>query len=308
MIIPRPAKAALLLVLLTLAACTAMPSFLQIGIGGQNNTDSDMPAFENRLETDHFVLNWTSRSRHVKDNIADPAIIEETSRYLEIAWNRYADMFGRNPYTPPGKDKVEVVFRDIDCYGVADPPEGPIQFNAAAWVKNPGIRQPTSAHELFHKVQYAYGYKTQWRPKKPYMWFTEGTAAWSEVFVWGRVSRTCKVDTIFRNTKLDLYEADDMAMPFWIYFVGGNGEKPNNGLMVKLLERCEALKDEKKALLEVIQETHGSADQFFAGFAKERKNGFWSEECSVPYRCILGPDGNDMVDKVRSIQKNAKSG
>ncbi len=308
MIISKSAKAALLLILLSLAACTAMPLIVQMGAGGQNNTDSDMPALENWLETEHFVLRWTNHSRHLKDNIADPAIIEETSRYLEIAWNKYVDMFGRKPYTAPGHDKVLVVFRDIDCYGLADPPDGPIQFNSCAWVKKPGIRQPTSAHELFHKIQYAFGYKTQWRPEKPYLWFTEGTAAWSEVFVWGRVSRTCKVDTIFRNTKLDLYEADDMAMPFWIYFVGGNSEKPNNQLMVKLLEKCEALKDVKKALLEVIQETYGPPDKFFAAFAKERKNGFWSDECSVPYSCILGPDGNDMVDKVKSYQKKAGNG
>lgn len=308
MSILKRARAALLLIVITLAACSGMSSALQMAAGGgQNNVDSEMPVFENRLETDHFVLRWTSVSHHTRDNITDPAIVRETSEYLETAWGKYVDLFGRKPYMAPGKDKVEVVFRDIDCYGVADPPDGPIQFNAQAWVKNPGIRQPTSAHELFHKMQYAYGYKTGWTPKKPYLWFTEGTAAWSEVFVWGRVSRTCKVDEIFRDTKLDLYEADDMAMPFWIYFVGGNSEQPNNRLMVKLLEKCEVLKDEKKSLAEVIQETYGSADKFFAAFAKERKNGFWSEPCSVPYRCILGPDGNDVVDKVKNIQKKAKN-
>ncbi len=99
----------------------------------------------------------------------------------------------------PGRDKIEVVFRDIDCYGVADPPDGPIQFNSHAWVNNSGIRKPTSAHELFHKMQYAYGYKTRWKPQKPYQWFTEGTAAWSEVFVWGRVSRNLQGGHTFQR-------------------------------------------------------------------------------------------------------------
>jgi hypothetical protein len=270
----------------------------------QNHTiDDPMPFFENSLETDHFVLKWTNKSRHASDNISDPQIIKDTAGYLETAWEKYTTLFGRKPYTAPGRDKIDVVFRDIDCYGVADPPSGPIQFNAFAWVQNSGIRQPTSAHELFHRMQYAYGYKTKWHPREPYMWFTEGTAAWSEVFVWGRVSRTCKVDTIFRDCKLGLYDAEDMAMPFWIYFVQGNHEHPNHQLMVKLFEKFEQLGDEKQALREVLTEAYGSADGFLKSFAKDRRNGFWSDTCDMPYRCILGPDGKDLVQEVRDMQQ-----
>jgi hypothetical protein len=297
----KPLRAAMLLVLVALSACSAG---FQTGFSGHNHTvDSEMPVFESRLETDHFVLKWTSKSSDPRDNISDPKVVMETAGYLETAWEKYSSLFGRSPYTAPGKNKVEVVFRDIDCYGVADPPEGPIQFNASAWVKNCGIRQPTSAHELFHKLQYAYGYKTKWHPQRPYMWFTEGTAAWSEVFVWGRVSRTCKVDEIFKNTKLDLYDADDMAMPFWIYFVQGNHDHPDNELMVQLLQNCEQLQNEKLALNKVIKENYGPVDKFFAAFARERKNGFWTASCSDPYKCILGPEGNDVVDEVKSLQK-----
>jgi len=139
------------------------------------------------------------------------------------------------------------------------------------------------------------------------MWFTEGTAAWSEVFVWGRVSRTCKVDTIFRDTRLDLYHADDMAMPFWIYCVQGNHQHANNEFMVKLFEKCERLRDEKLALNEVIKETYGSVDDFFKAFAKDRRSGFWTDACDNLYRCILGPDGKDLVEEVKDIQKKHKS-
>ena len=142
-----------------------------------------------------------------------------------------------------------------------------------------GSGKPTSAHELFHKMQYAYGYKTRWKPKEPYLWFTEGTAAWSEVFVWGRVSRTCKVDTLFKNTKLGLYQADDMAMPFWIYCVRGNHPNPNNEFIVKLFEKCEQLRDVRLALNEAIKETYGSVDDFFKSFARDRNNGFWADTC-----------------------------
>ncbi len=297
----------LLLVALSVAACSSYAPAYQFS-ASKHTVDSPFPVFENKYVTDHFILKWTNRSRDSRDNIADQQVIKDTAGYLETAWSKYNEVFGRKPFTPPGKDKIEVVFRDMDCYGVADPPDGPIQFNSYAWVTTPGIRKPTSAHELFHKVQYAYGYKTKWHPQKPYMWFTEGTAAWSEVFVWGRVSRGCKVDEIFKNTRLDLYQADDMAMPFWIYFVQGNQQHPNNELMVKLLERCEQYQDEKRALNEVIKETYGSVDQFYKSFNKDRKNGFWSSTCDAPYSCILGPDGKDMVEEVKGIQKRDSRG
>jgi len=305
MTLTRALRAVFLVLFISLSACST--SF-QGGFGGGNHTvDSAMPVFENRMETDHFVLQWTNKSSDSNDNIGDRSIVEETADYLETAWAKYVSFFGRKPYTPPGIDKVHVVFRDIDCYGVADPPDEPIQFNAAAWVKNRGIRQPTSAHELFHKLQYAYGYKTKWHPQKPYMWFTEGTAAWSEVFVWGRVSRTCKVDEIFKDTKLDLHEADDMAMPFWIYFVGGNQDHSDNKLMVTLFEKCEKLGNERLALDEVILENYGPRDKFFAAFANQRKNNFWGN-CCDPYKCILGPEGNDLVSEVKSLQNKGKKG
>ncbi len=267
--------------------------------------DSPMPSFECRCETKHCVLRWTNSSRHAEDNISDPQIVKDTGTYLETAWAKYTELFGRQPYLAPGLTKMEIVFRDMDCYGVSDPPNGPIQFNSSDWVKNPGIRKPTSAHELFHKMQYAYGYRTKWKPREPYSWFTEGTAVWAEVFVWGMVSRNAKADTIFRDTRMDLYDADYAAMPFWIYCVKGNHPNANNKFMVKLFEKCELNGgDQNRALNETIKETYGgSPGDFLNSFARDRRHGFWSDTCDSPYGCILGPEGKDLVKEVRDLQK-----
>ncbi len=265
------------------------------------------PSFENQLETEHFILKWTNKSSHIADNISDPKIVKETAGYFETAWEKLTGLFGRNPYLPPDGSKIEVIFHDLDCYAYADPPEGPIELNSSVWKRMPSIRQSTSAHELFHKLQYAYGFKTRWVPDKPMLWFTEGTAAWAEVFVWGRVSRSCKIEDMFKDTNVDLYQAEDMALPFWIYLVSGNSGAPNDKIMVKLFEKCEEEKwDVKKALSKVIEDSYGSADDFFKRFAIERRNGFWPEtpSQSCNYTRILGPDGKDLVSEIKKYQRD----
>lgn len=252
-------------------------------------------------------MRWTNTSPHAADNISDPEIVGQTAVYLEAAWDKLTGLFGRTPYLPPGSSKIGVIFHDLDCYAYADPPDGPIEFNSSVWMRVPSIRQSTSAHELFHKLQYAYGYKTLWGPpEKPILWFTEGTAAWAEVFVWGRVTRNCKIEDMFKDTSIDLFDAEDVALPFWIYFVSGNSGAPNDRLMVELFEKYEQEKgDMKKALFDVIQDAYGSADLFFHRFALARRNGFWREPVSrsCNYTHILGPDGTDLVAEIRQYQR-----
>ncbi len=264
--------------------------------------------YENQIETDHFILKWTGRSPHSANNITDPAIVTETAGLFEAAWNKLTGLFGREPYTSPGTRKITIVFKDLECYAFADPPEGPIELNASVWMSNPSIRPTTCAHELFHKLQYAYGYKTRWAPRPPVQWFTEGTAAWAEVFVCGRVTRSCKMEDMFKDTKLDLYEAEDMALPFWIYFVSGNRNTPRDELMVRFFEKYEATGNAKKALYEVIRDSYGSVGAFFSRFAAERRYGFWREPAPglCPYTHILGPDEKDLVAEIKEYQHKGK--
>ncbi len=292
-----------------LYACSSLLCANAVGetsaVGSQCSVEADRPVFEHRIETEHFILRWTNASSHAADNISDPEIVRETAGYFEAAWDKLTGLFGRIPYLPPGGSKIGVIFHDLDCYAYADPPEGPIELNSSVWMRMPAIRQSTSAHELFHKLQYAYGFKTRWVPQKPMLWFTEGTAAWAEVFVWGRVSRSCKIEDMFRDTSIDLYQAEDMALPFWIYLVSGNSGAPIDQLMVKLFEKCEEYNgDVNKALFDVIRDAYGSVDSFFLRFALERRDGFWREPFSQScnYTRILGPDGKDLVTEIEQYQ------
>jgi hypothetical protein len=272
-------------------------------------TYSQLPSFENRLETEHFILKWTNVSPHSEDNICDPEIVKETAGYFEASWDKLTGLFGRTPYVAPESGKIEVIFHNLDCYAYADPPEGPIELNASVWARVPSIRQSTCAHELFHKLQYAYGFKTRWAPDGSILWFTEGTASWAEVFVCGRVTRNCKMEDMFKDTSINLYEADDMALPFWIYFVSGNRGTPKDRLMVRFFEEYEKSGNVNQALCDVIRDAYGSVDSFFLRFAMERRNAFWRDAApgSCPYSSITGPDGKDLVAEIREYQNRNES-
>jgi hypothetical protein len=261
--------------------------------------DADLPAFDQSLETDHFVLRWTNSAAHAADNLADAAIVDETAGYLETAWAQYNSVFGRAPYPPAGGTKIDVNFWDIGGYGVASPPDGPISFDAENWQSQPGIRQPTSAHELFHKLQYAFGYRTLWAPVAPYQWFSEGSASWAEVYVWQRVSGAYKMTDLFTTPDLDLYNASYRALPFWMFFDTRQRDAVDDIPLVGYLQRYELTGQEETALGEAIDadwpanNVYGQLDTFFALFSRERRIGAWRQTPTggQPYATILGPDG-----------------
>ncbi len=261
--------------------------------------DADLPAFDQMLETDHFILRWTNSWSHAEDNLADPAIVTETANYLEAAWAQYNTVFGRAPYPPAGATKIEANFWDISGYGVASPPDGPISLDAPNWQSQPGIRQPTSVHELFHKLQYAFGYRTVWTPVAPYKWFSEGSASWAEVYICQRVSSSYKITDLFTTPDLNLYDASYSALPFWLFFDTRQRDTPTDIPLVGYLQRYEMTGQEETALGEVIDadwptnNVYGQLDTFFALFSRERRIGAWRQTPTggQPYSSILGPDG-----------------
>jgi hypothetical protein len=272
------------------------------------DVDADTPGFENSLETDHFVLRWTNSSDNAADNIADSSIVTETGDYLETAWDLLSSTFGRDPYVPSGETKIEVLFQDIGGYGVSSPPDGPIQFDAPNWINQPGIRRPTSAHELFHKLQYAFGYRTTWNPTSPYKWFSEGSASWAEVFVWQRVSGSYKVLDLFSSPDLNLYDASYRALPFWVFFQARQQDSPTDNPMVSFLQKYEVNGDEQLALEQAINDewapnnVHRELAHFFALFSRERAIGAWQTGPSgALYRDILAPDGVAVAPALTTI-------
>jgi hypothetical protein len=283
--------------------------------------DDATPEFENNHETDHFILRWTNSSTHTKDNIEDSSIVEETGEFLETAWNLYKTSFGRTPYLPNDATKMEVIFQNIPGIGVASPPDGPIQFDSEIWVSDPGMRQPVSAHELFHKLQYTFGFRTKHTPSGDYKWFSEGTASWAEVFVWQRVSGSYKILDLFANPDYNLYWVSYRALPYWIFFEARQKGSVNDNALRDFLHKYDALDTstaypERVAYSEVIDEhwaqnnVYGQADNFFAFFSRCRLLGDWRNKPTGEqlYPTIYGPDGTIIEPTLAVIEVNLGSG
>lgn len=265
---------------------------------------ADTPEFENQIETDHFILKWTNASKDVENNIADSSLVSEAGDLLETAWARYNTAFGKAPYVPAGGTKIEVVFQDIWALGLASPPDGPIQLDAPNWISQPGIRQSATAHELFHKLQYAFGFRTVWTPtEEQYQWFSEGTAAWAEVYTWQRVAGATVITDLFDLPDMDLYSLAYSTLPFWIFFDTRQRDTPEDLPMVGYLQKYEASGDERASLAQAIDEdwptnnVYGQLDHFFALFSRERYLGTWRQTPvgAQPYAHILGPDGVEIT-------------
>jgi hypothetical protein len=260
--------------------------------------DADMPTFNHNTETDHFILRWTDASTTVSDNITDASIITETGDFLEEAWSRYNTSFGRAPRIPSGSTKIEVLFYDIGAANGQTTPDGPLELNSSKWVSTPGMRRPVSAHELFHKLEYAFGFRTSWAPASPYQWFSEGLSSWAEVYVWQRVSRASKITDMFTNPDLNLYDASYSALPFWIFFEARQKSDAADNPILHFLNTSEPTGNITGALEQVIDEewppnnVYGQLDTFFALFARDRRLGHWKiGPTGGLYPSILAPDG-----------------
>lgn len=284
--------------------------------------DDATPKFENNHVTDHFILRWTNSSSHTEDNIEDSSIVKETGEFLERAWNLYETSFNRTPYLPNDATKMEVIFQDINYgIGVASPPDGPIQFNSEIWVSYPGVRRPVSAHELFHKLQYTFGFRTKHTPSENYTWFSEGTASWAEVFVWQTVSSSYKILDLFAKPDDNLYLVSYRALPYWIFFEARQKDSVNDNALRDFLHKYDALdtsteNPERVAYSEVIDQhwaqnnVYGQVDNFFAFFSRCRLLGDWRNKPTGEqlYPTICGPDGNSIEPTLAVIEVNLGSG
>lgn len=261
----------------------------------------------------HFTLRWTETDPIPANNLNPanaPALIAEAGTLLEQAWQALSSTFGRAPYRPSGANKIQIDFQDLpdDLQGQADPPDGPIMFDAERWQASPPLRAPLAAHELFHKLQHAFGYRVTW-PQSNIAWFSEGTARWAEVFVYQRLTAATWLTGWLADPTLDLLAISSFALPFWLFF-DARLRSANHNALLDLLNWCEAEQEVRQGLDKTLELSNQTLSEFFMLFAAES---FLGESRRMPdgqvlYPQILGLDGQPIESRPKTKTVTLKSG
>ncbi len=138
------------------------------------------PALEMSKTIGHFRFRWTEESPDSRDNTTE-ANIDATGVILNDCWDRYVADF-RQPQASliGGVRRIDVdVYYNGGLHGSTSSHSNRIFLNARTVVNDPCRRQTTSAHELFHRVEYTYGYVTGTPDQK---WWVEALGSWSQEY------------------------------------------------------------------------------------------------------------------------------
>ncbi len=152
------------------------------------DADASMPAFNKTYTTGHFKFYYTDNNPNAKHN-ATLANIQATATILNAAWNDYTANFRKPKHyikitsvLPPKWDEmIDVKCYDLgdSLYGVTNSHWNHIELNTNKVINNASRRKTTPVHELFHRVEYSYGYVTGTANMK---WAVEATASWSQKY------------------------------------------------------------------------------------------------------------------------------
>jgi hypothetical protein len=266
-----------------------------------HDLDGETPAFEGFKETDHFTFRWTTRSTEPLHNLADVGTVDRAAATLERAYTFFEAEFGRPPYKIAPTAKIDVVFRHVpEGAARADPPDGPILFNATAWTADPDAVEPTAAHELFHKLQYAFGYRSRHLPSSADAWFFEGTAGLAEIFLCDRVSIAAKISRTFESPKQALRSLGYSTLPFWLF--GCNACTPPASAARAMFEAYEGSGRPRDTLDAFVDFVSGRSTlpsdtyEFFLEFSEARlKKSLWRtpliDSRGAPIALDVAPDG-----------------
>lgn len=272
---------------------------LDVRAGDLDSFESSLLELEQRTESQHFELFWNSAG----PNGLDEATIHETADDLETAWERMRKHYTRPPHMPPGHDRIQVLFHSgVFGNGTAYPPNAPIQLNSTVWKQSPGVRRCVAAHELFHKLQIAYGYFNTWTASPRENWFLEGMASWFELFHSGSVSDPNKVSRLFSKPDKELERSGYNAAPFWA-FVDTATRASSRFFSAGLLESAHEVRDFPTALAGECRSRWPGDDPLlgaFAAFSQARIQGDWRGEPEQfpEYQQIVDTNGDVITSEL----------
>jgi hypothetical protein len=111
----------------------------------------------------------------------------------------------------------------------------PIFFNQAIWRNGSDVfRRSLAAHEMFHRLQYAFGLYTSRPPGAQSAWFVEGGASWAESVYNHAVTSDQKILASLSHPQISLLESSYYACLPWL------GTSRTYSEMKSMLQRFDA--------------------------------------------------------------------
>lgn len=139
--------------------------------------DAAMPPLPEKWADGHFIVYYTKNDADANHNIT-LAQAKTVAANLNSYWDNYVKNF-KKPKNVDNKIEVRIYDLGDGLYGYTGSGHNCIYLNSKQVVKNACNRRTTPAHELFHRVQYSYGYVSGTAGVK---WMTEGTASYIQKF------------------------------------------------------------------------------------------------------------------------------
>ena len=235
---------------------------------------SSKPTFEKEKTVGHFRFKWTENSTKPLNNVSE-ADIDATALILNESWDRYTIDFRQ-----PKADKVDGhSIIDVEVYymdganGKTTSFSNVIFLNSRFVVSDDCRRKTTSAHELFHRVEYSYGYVTGTAAQT---WWVEALGSWSQDYSYNAVNDyVTRVNPGLAKPHSRLLRRSYDACHYWKYFAEQLKKRSSEVMteqqvIKEFLEAYENNGLDAKAASESVTRNRISMnfDQFFQDWAK----------------------------------------
>lgn len=186
--------------------------------------------------------------------------IAEAGRVLEEEWCWYHDrIFPGLPdeHLCRWAKKTCVLIGRLGRIRAYTTPTGPLNFNSDYWGLSPEFRRSLIIHELFHRVQYIFGYRVRYEPQLPYAWFSEGTAVWMEYLRSAQTTTFAKEKAAYEFPQLSLLNNSYYAGPTWMQWLAFADGPDRENLMVVVRDMLLSYERQGNPL-RALQEAAGS--------------------------------------------------
>ena len=176
------------------------------------------PPLPRTFSSGHFVVHYTDHDPNPDHNVT-LAKVRQLATTLNANWTTYArDFRAPKHYVSRARQVIDIKVYSLgpNSYGETSSYWNYISINSKAVMSDQCLRKLTCAHELFHRVQYSYGYVSGTADMG---WMTEGTAIWSEAYT-NRAMRNylAYMNDGLANPDVALLTARSYdASPLWVY-------------------------------------------------------------------------------------------